>query len=141
MSRIFCLALLFIYSFCSNIATASSFLEEPPVRKDQVKNVLEHEPVQGEPLCRHTVHTKTLYFCHSPHCHQITGPIEATLCDYEIIESINELLYTHLHELVQTPFFRYFQVGISLGFSYRYMSTVRLIFIENVPFGLRMAIA
>lgn len=39
----------------AGIACASSFLEEPLVRKNQVKNVLEHEPVRGEPLCHHTV--------------------------------------------------------------------------------------
>ncbi|KAG1716419.1 hypothetical protein ID866_771, partial [Astraeus odoratus] len=72
-----------------------SFLEEPLVRKNQVKNVLEHEPVRAEPLCQHT-----------------TGPIETTLCDYETIESVNEELYTNLHDLVQTPFFRYFQVDL-----------------------------
>ena len=39
----------------SSTACASSFLEEPLVRTDQVKSVLEHEPVRGEPLCHHTV--------------------------------------------------------------------------------------
>lgn len=43
--------------------------------------------------------------------HQTTGPIETTLCDYETIESVNEELYRNLHDLVQTPFFRYFQAG------------------------------
>ncbi|KAI6157561.1 hypothetical protein BKA82DRAFT_4058590 [Pisolithus tinctorius] len=77
-------------------AYANSFLEEGLVRKDQVKNVLEHEPVRGEPVCHHTM----------------TGPIETTMCDYETIESVNEELYTNLHDLVQTPFFRYFQVDL-----------------------------
>ncbi|KAH7888535.1 hypothetical protein F5I97DRAFT_710907 [Phlebopus sp. FC_14] len=75
---------------------STSFLEETLVRKDQVKNVLEHEPVRGEPLCHHTT----------------TGPIETTMCDYETIESVNEELYENLHDLVQTPFFRYFQVDL-----------------------------
>jgi hypothetical protein len=41
---------------------------------------------------------------------QPTGPIEATLCDYETIESVNDVLYDQLHELVQMPFFKYFRV-------------------------------
>jgi ERO1-like protein beta len=32
------------------------------------------------------------------------------MCDYETIESVNEELYHNLHELVNTPFFKYFQV-------------------------------
>jgi hypothetical protein len=39
-----------------------------------------------------------------------TGPIETTRCDYETIESVNNVLYDQLHELVQTPFFKYFRV-------------------------------
>lgn len=75
---------------------ASSFLEEALIRKDQVKNVLEHEPARAEPPCQHTM----------------TGPIETTMCDYESIESVNEELWANLHDLVQTPFFRYFQVDL-----------------------------
>jgi hypothetical protein len=30
----------------------TSFLDDALVRKDQVKNVLEHQPVRGEPLCQ-----------------------------------------------------------------------------------------
>jgi hypothetical protein len=41
---------------------------------------------------------------------QPTGPIETTLCDYETIESVNNVLFDQLHELVQTPFFKYFRV-------------------------------
>jgi hypothetical protein len=41
-----------------------------------------------------------------------TGPIETTLCDYESIDSVNDQLYTVLRNLVQTPFFRYFQVDL-----------------------------
>ena len=41
---------------------------------------------------------------------QPTGPIETTLCDYETIESVNNVLYDQLHGLVQTPFFKYFRV-------------------------------
>jgi ERO1-like protein beta len=43
-------------------------------------------------------------------CLQPTGPIETTMCDYETIESVNSELYHNLHELVKTPFFKYFQV-------------------------------
>ncbi|KIJ67955.1 hypothetical protein HYDPIDRAFT_82991 [Hydnomerulius pinastri MD-312] len=89
-------------AFAIGIGTAvhgSSFLEDTLVRKDQVKNVLEHEPVRGEHLCQHTVRLTT-------------GPIETTMCDYETIESVNEELYTNLHDLVETPFFRYFQVDL-----------------------------
>lgn len=42
----------------------------------------------------------------------MTGPIETTLCDYETLESVNEDLFSRLHELVETPFFKYFKVGI-----------------------------
>lgn len=32
------------------------------------------------------------------------------MCDYESMESVNDVLYQELHELVQTPFFKYFRV-------------------------------
>ncbi|EEB87418.1 hypothetical protein MPER_15229, partial [Moniliophthora perniciosa FA553] len=41
-----------------------------------------------------------------------TGPIDTTLCDYETVESVNQQLFQNLHELVQTPFFKYFQVDL-----------------------------
>ncbi|KAK7053481.1 endoplasmic oxidoreductin-1 [Paramarasmius palmivorus] len=41
-----------------------------------------------------------------------TGPIDTTLCDYETVESVNQDLFQNLHELVQTPFFKYFQVDL-----------------------------
>jgi hypothetical protein len=41
---------------------------------------------------------------------QPTGPIETTMCDYETIESVNNELYHNLRDLVNTPFFKYFQV-------------------------------
>ncbi|KAF8558016.1 endoplasmic oxidoreductin [Imleria badia] len=90
-----CLALVFAIGICTT-ARSSSFLDDALVRKDQVQNVLEHQPVRGEPLCQR----------------QTTGPIETTTCDYETIESVNEELYTNLHDLVQTPFFRYFQADL-----------------------------
>ncbi|KIK99082.1 hypothetical protein PAXRUDRAFT_823187 [Paxillus rubicundulus Ve08.2h10] len=79
-----------------NIVRGISFLDDALVRKDPVQNVLEHQPVRGEPLCQR----------------ETTGPIETTMCDYETIESVNEELYTNLHDLVRTPFFRYFQVDL-----------------------------
>ncbi|KAH0827544.1 hypothetical protein J3R83DRAFT_4265 [Lanmaoa asiatica] len=90
-----CLALAFFVSIGTTVHGAS-FLGDALVRKDQVQDVLEHKPVRGEPLCQR----------------QTTGPIETTMCDYETIESVNEELYANLHDLVQTPFFRYFQVDL-----------------------------
>jgi hypothetical protein len=52
-----------------------------------------------------TTATTRLSFIRQP-----TGPIETTLCDYETIESVNNVLYNQLHDLVQTPFFKYFRV-------------------------------
>ncbi|KAF8502247.1 endoplasmic oxidoreductin, partial [Russula emetica] len=73
----------------------ASFLSDTLVRKDQVQHVLEHEPAQSAS-------------CQNTH----TGPIDTTLCDYETIESVNHVLYNQLHELVQTPFFKYFRVDL-----------------------------
>lgn len=74
----------------------SSFLGDSLIRHNPVQNVLEHESTRGEPLCQHST----------------TGPIETTLCDYETIESVNGEIYSALSELVQTPFFKYFQVDL-----------------------------
>jgi len=74
-------------------ASDTSFLSDTLVRKDQLQHVLEHEPAQSA-SCEKT----------------LTGPIETTLCDYETIESVNNVLYNQLHELVQMPFFKYFRV-------------------------------
>jgi len=76
-------------------ASDASFLSDTLVRKDQLQRVLEHEPAQSA-SCEKT----------------LTGPIETTLCDYETIESVNNVLYNQLHELVQTPFFKYFRVDL-----------------------------
>jgi ERO1-like protein beta len=38
------------------------------------------------------------------------GPIETTTCDFETVESVNDDLYDHLHNLVQMPFFKTFRV-------------------------------
>lgn len=72
-----------------------SFLSDNPVIKDQVQSVLQHEPIKV------------------PTCKQIpTGPIETTLCDFETVESYNDELYNNLHELVETPFFKYWRVDL-----------------------------
>jgi len=42
----------------------------------------------------------------------LTGPIETTECDYEALDGVNNDLYEHLSELVETPFFRYFRVDL-----------------------------
>ena len=34
------------------------------------------------------------------------------MCDYETIESVNDDLFSNLSELVNKPFFRYFQVRL-----------------------------
>lgn len=86
-------------AFSALVAVAvspSSFLGDSLIRHNTVQNVLEHESVRGEPLCQHST----------------TGPIETTLCDYETIESVNGELYNALGELVQMPFFKYFQVDL-----------------------------
>ncbi|ETW80888.1 hypothetical protein HETIRDRAFT_410101 [Heterobasidion irregulare TC 32-1] len=75
--------------------SGASFLSDTLVRKDQVQNVLEHEPVQ-QTTCENT----------------LTGPIETTMCDYETVESVGDVLFERLHELVQTPFFKYFRADL-----------------------------
>ncbi|KAF9263349.1 endoplasmic oxidoreductin [Marasmius fiardii PR-910] len=77
-------------------ALADSFLSNTLVRKDQLQSVLEHQPVEASE-CKNT---------------PPTGPIDATLCDYETVETVNRVLFKNLHELVQTPFFKYFQVDL-----------------------------
>ncbi|KAF8200701.1 hypothetical protein BJ912DRAFT_946857 [Pholiota molesta] len=77
-------------------AQVDSFLSDTLVRKGQVKNVLEHQPVKNT-SCHNAV---------------LTGPIETTMCDYETIESVNDELFSNLSELVEKPFFRYFQVDL-----------------------------
>ncbi|TFK73936.1 endoplasmic oxidoreductin-1 [Pluteus cervinus] len=78
----------------STPVTANSFLDDTLVRKGQVQSVLEHKPAQAS------------------QCSNPTGPIEATLCDYETVESVNKGLYGNLSALVHTPFFKYFQVDL-----------------------------
>ncbi|KAL4252812.1 EROs family protein [Abortiporus biennis] len=75
---------------------SKSFLSDNLVRKDQVQNVLEHKPATKEAACKQIPE----------------GPIETTLCDYETVESYNDDLYNVLHQLVETPFFKYFRVDL-----------------------------
>ncbi|KAJ3568857.1 hypothetical protein NP233_g5439 [Leucocoprinus birnbaumii] len=83
-------------SYAQKSFAQTSFLSDTLVRKDQVQNVLEHQPAK---------HTS----CENA---DLTGPIETTLCDYETIESVNDELFRDLSDLVRMPFFRYFQVDL-----------------------------
>jgi len=87
--------LLLDFTYWSGVCAADSFLSDHLIRKDQVQNVLEHQPAT-KPACEHIP----------------TGPIETTMCDYETIESVNKDLYHNLQQLVNTPFFKYFQVDL-----------------------------
>ncbi|KAI0066136.1 endoplasmic oxidoreductin [Artomyces pyxidatus] len=89
------LALVLEWTTARVYAADASFLSDTLVRKDQVQKVLEHEPAQNQ-TCEQTP----------------TGPIETTMCDYETVESVNGVLYNELHELVQTPFFKYFRADL-----------------------------
>ncbi|KAJ3880501.1 hypothetical protein F5051DRAFT_399555 [Lentinula edodes] len=77
-------------------ANAESFLSNTLIRKDQVQSVLEHRPIDVSE-------------CENP---KPTGPIDTTMCDYETVESVNGDLFSNIHELVKTPFFKYFQVDL-----------------------------
>ncbi|PPQ77193.1 hypothetical protein CVT25_011039 [Psilocybe cyanescens] len=89
------LALLF-HAFGWPVNANDSFLAETLVRKRPIQKVLDHQPI------KHTT-------CHNS---ILTGPIETTMCDYETIESVNDELFGNLSELVEKPFFRYFQVDL-----------------------------
>ncbi|KAF9482120.1 endoplasmic oxidoreductin [Pholiota conissans] len=88
------LLLAWFTTLLSSTHAQDSFLSETLVRKGQVQNVLGHQPVK-----------------HAS-CHNLTGPIETTMCDYETIESVNDELFSNLSELVEKPFFRFFQVDL-----------------------------
>ncbi|TFY81352.1 hypothetical protein EWM64_g2663 [Hericium alpestre] len=79
-------------------AADASFLGDALVRQGQVRDVLDHEPAQQA----------------SCSCDDLanTGPIEMTMCNYEMMESVNGDLFQQLHELVETPFFKYFRVDL-----------------------------
>lgn len=95
LCRSFRLALL-IQTFWPIVSAETSFLSETLVRKDQVQNVLSHQPVKISE-CKNT---------------QPTGPIDTTLCDFETVESVNDDLFNTLKDLIRTPFFKYFQVDL-----------------------------
>ncbi|KAG8803394.1 hypothetical protein FRC16_005591 [Serendipita sp. 398] len=59
------------------------------------QRVLEHSPVRNTD-CRHPP----------------LGPIETTLCNFETVESVNDDLFDLLHQIVSTPFFRYYKVDL-----------------------------
>lgn len=49
----------------------------------------------------------------SPLCKDaLTGPIETTECNFEALDSVGSELFQLLHELVETPFFRYFRADL-----------------------------
>jgi ERO1-like protein beta len=83
-------------------------------KKETAQGLLEHKPIK-EPSCEQFVRCFFLV----AHKHwsfndvlQPTGPIETTSCDYETVESVTEDLYTDLHDLVETPFFKFFRVDL-----------------------------
>lgn len=41
---------------------------------------------------------------------QPTGLIQDACCDFETVESVNNDVFNGVHELVETPFFRYYKV-------------------------------
>lgn len=47
-----------------------------------------------------------------PFAIQPTGQIHDACCDYETVESVNHDLFGRLHQLVETPYFRYHKVRI-----------------------------
>ncbi|KIY74420.1 endoplasmic oxidoreductin [Cylindrobasidium torrendii FP15055 ss-10] len=79
-----------------SFASASLLFDENAPLNSKVKNVLQYEPVK-EPLCDNQVPT---------------GPIDTTTCDFETVDSVNEELYSTLHDLVATPFFKYFRADL-----------------------------
>ncbi|KAJ7772583.1 hypothetical protein DFH07DRAFT_802407 [Mycena maculata] len=91
-----CRAALILQLYWSPAALADSFLSDSLLRKNPIHNVLDHQPARNVD-CKNSIPT---------------GPIDATLCDYETVESVNDRLYANLHELVQMPFFKYFQVDL-----------------------------
>ncbi|KAJ7647077.1 hypothetical protein FB45DRAFT_892272 [Roridomyces roridus] len=91
-----CRAALILQLCWSSAVHADSFLGDALLRKNPVHNVLDHQPAKNVD-CKNS----------NP-----TGPIEMTMCDYETVESVNDMLYHNLHELVQLPFFKYFQVDL-----------------------------
>jgi ERO1-like protein beta len=95
----------------SGAGSSPALFSESLLRKGQVQTVLEHKPVTHTE-CRQAVRSPLSHplFAASNPLSQTTGPIETTTCDFETVESVNDQLYHHLHDLVQTPFFKYFRV-------------------------------
>lgn len=95
-------------------ASGPSFLGENLVRQNQVQDVLEHKPAK-DAECSHSVSLpcRAQMQLWIKHCRvQPTGPIEMTQCDFETVESVTDELYNNLHDLVATPFFRYYRVSV-----------------------------
>ncbi|KAH7108047.1 endoplasmic oxidoreductin [Auriculariales sp. MPI-PUGE-AT-0066] len=77
------------------VAAANSLAQFQQSLRSDVQNVLSSKPI-GNAECRQ----------------KLTGPIEATNCDYESLESVNEDLFDSLHSLVTRPFFKFFRVDL-----------------------------
>ncbi|KZT08353.1 endoplasmic oxidoreductin [Laetiporus sulphureus 93-53] len=94
--RLHALSIVFLtYPFVAYATQSHPFLSDTVVQGDKVQNVMKHQPVK-KPICDQ----------------YLTGPIETTLCNYENVESVNDELFSQLHALVETPFFKYFRVDL-----------------------------
>lgn len=97
--RLYAVFLAFLLQPAAGTPDSQSYLQ-PELqsglgKKETVQGLLEHMPVK------------------EPSCEQFpTGPIETTSCDFETVESVTENLYNDLHNLVETPFFKYFRVDL-----------------------------
>ncbi|KAF7315463.1 Endoplasmic oxidoreductin-1 [Mycena indigotica] len=93
----FCRTTLFLHLLLFPAIRANSFLTSSGFsQRNPIQNVLDHEPAKNVD-CSNS----------NP-----TGPIDTTLCDFETVESVNDELFSNLHELVATPFFKFFQVDL-----------------------------
>lgn len=97
---------------------AKSFLDNSSLKTNPVQKVLEHKPATVA-SCEQVVSVLARIllgpsFLHESWADQLTGPIEATRCDYETVERYNDDLFHELHKLVETPFFKYFRVRYCL---------------------------
>ncbi|KAG8834481.1 hypothetical protein FRC17_008537 [Serendipita sp. 399] len=77
------------------LLTTSGNKQGTPSTGINAQRVLEHSPVRNTD-CRHPP----------------LGPIETTSCNYETVESVNDDLFDLLHQIVGTPFFRYYKVDL-----------------------------
>ncbi|KAF9051138.1 endoplasmic oxidoreductin [Hymenopellis radicata] len=77
-------------------ASQSLFSKESSSLDSKVHDVLEHQ-------------TAKQLSCDQP---VPTGPIDATTCQFEVLDEINPSLFETLHTLVATPFFKYFQADL-----------------------------